>query len=204
MTPPKGGSKSVSITLQEKDRYILEQFKEELKLSHSLASDGRGCLTIAARSNKMADDLKKYGIVPRKSFKTFLPSGIDERLMPHMVRGILDGDGCIQMKQKAHHYVHRVSFCGSHRLMEELSTFLYEKLHLNFKPRVYDYKTRVLSEFALKNINDIKVFLSWIYDDAKFFLKRKKEAYDNFLDHYNFKQGNTEVSSEIAQGSETP
>jgi hypothetical protein len=43
----------------------------------------------------MAEDLSKYGVVPRKSYYTYLPK-IDDKYMNHLIRGILDGDGSIR------------------------------------------------------------------------------------------------------------
>jgi len=42
----------------------------------------------------MATDLEKFGVVPRKTLLTFLPS-LSPELMPHLIRGIIDGDGSI-------------------------------------------------------------------------------------------------------------
>lgn len=58
-----GGSKWVSISLQENDSYILNSFREKIGLTSKVASDGRGTSYVSVRSNKMAEDLKKYGIV---------------------------------------------------------------------------------------------------------------------------------------------
>lgn len=43
----------------------------------------------------MAKDLSKYGVIPRKTLVSFLPT-IDDQYMNHLIRGILDGDGSIR------------------------------------------------------------------------------------------------------------
>lgn len=73
-----GRQASISITLDLNDEYILNAFKNAVKTNTIIGKDGRGCGTIAVRSNIMANDLKKYGVVPRKSFITYLPNNIDE------------------------------------------------------------------------------------------------------------------------------
>ena len=70
--------------------------------------------------------------------------------MSHLIRGILDGDGNIQAKlNKDNRFLHSISFCGSHKLMEDISNYCTNELQLNVKPQVYDYQDRELSEIKL-------------------------------------------------------
>lgn len=181
---------SISITLNSKDEYILEKFKEVLQLTNTITHDGRGCSQIAVRSNIMAQDLKKYGVTPRKSFLTFLPK-VSIEVMPHLIRGVFDGDGSIMAKPSPkndghNRFLHSISFCGTHRLMEDISIYAFELLKLKKRPLVYDYKNRRLSEFKIQNAEDIKKFGDWIYENSTIYLKRKKDIYNTFLKHYNF------------------
>lgn len=91
----KGRQASISITLDLKDEYMLLAFKKVLNANTNVGHDGRGCGQIAVRSDLMAKDLSKYGVVPRKTLITYLPQ-IDNQYMNHLMRGILDGDGCIR------------------------------------------------------------------------------------------------------------
>lgn len=54
-----GRQASISITLDLKDEYMLEKFKEVLQANTSVGHDGRRCGQIAVRSNIMAEDLAK-------------------------------------------------------------------------------------------------------------------------------------------------
>ena len=175
---------SISITLDKKDKYMLERFKDELKINTTVASDSRGCYQIAARSNKMADDLSKYGVVPNKSLITFLPILDKEELMPHLIRGIMDGDGSIFVKNTDKKFIHAISFCGSNGLMADISSYLYDNLILTAKPSVYNYSDRVLSEIKIQKKDDILKFGNWIYDNSSIHLLRKRENYNLFLKHY--------------------
>ena len=171
-----GRSKSTSITLSGEDKYILEEFKKDLKVNTAVANDGRGCNYVAVRSDKIADDLAKYGIVPRKSLKTYLPTNIDEKYMRHLIRGIMDGDGNIRMNETKRRYIHSVSFTGTHRLMSDISDYISEKLSFKKRPKVYDYEDRHLSEIKIQNIEDINKLLSWLYKDATIYLTRKRKS----------------------------
>ena len=186
-----GRQASVSITLDLKDEYMLEKFKEVLQANTSIGHDNRGCGQIAVRSNIMAADLAKYGVVPRKSYSTYLPK-ITYEMMPHLIRGIFDGDGSIIAKPSPNkdghnRFLHSISFCGTHKLMEDISNYIFEHLNLKQKPSVYDYKDRQLSELKIQNIEDMKTFGDWIYNYSTIYLNRKKDIYDNFLKHYNLK-----------------
>lgn len=185
-----GRQSSISITLDLNDSYILEEFKNELKVTTSIAYDGRGCGQIAVRSDILSEGLSRHGIVECKSFHTYLPKEIKEKYYRHLIRGIFDGDGNFFYSKKGREY-HAFSFCGTHRLMSDISDKLMELSIIDLKPNVYDYKDRNLSEIKIRSIKNIKSFGDWIYKDATIFLKRKKDKFDLFIaDHFN---GNTEV-----------
>lgn len=178
---------SISITLQDSDNYILSKFKEEIFVNTSVASDGRGASTISVRSNKMADDLLKYNIMERKSFSTSLPN-IDDNLMKHLIRGILDGDGSVQGRQTdiKNRYKHSVGFCGAKLLMTQIRDYLVGKLNLT-NVSVYTYKNRELSMVTWSAVKDMKLLYHYLYDDAETYLIRKKEKFDSIMNHYNMK-----------------
>lgn len=184
-----GRQASISITLDLDDEYLLQAFKEAVNSNTSIGYDGRGCGQIAVRSNLMAEDLAQYGVIPRKSYNTYLPK-IHKSMMSHLIRGILDGDGSILAKQNGTRFLHSISFCGTHQLMSDISEYCYKNLSLQQKPIVYDYKDKQLSEMKIQNYNDIKKFGNWIYNNATIYMKRKKEKYDEIIKH-----GNTELTN---------
>lgn len=184
-----GRQASISITLDLNDEYILQKFKEVLNVNTSISKDGRGCGQIAIRSNLMADDLKQYGVVPRKSYITYLPK-INDIYMSHLIRGILDGDGSIlakpSPKQDGHNrYLHSISFCGSHQLMEDIAKYLYNNLQLKQPIQVYDYQDKNLSDIHIQNYEDMEKVGDWLYKDATIYLVRKNNIYNSFKEHYN-------------------
>lgn len=184
-----GRQASISITLNLEDEYMLQKFKEVLRADTSIGYDNRGCGQIAVRSDIIAEDLAKYGVVPRKSYHTYLPE-IPNQYMCHLLRGIFDGDGSILAKPSPNddghnRFLHCISFCGTHKLMEGISNYLYENLAFKQKPTVYDYKDRQLSELKIQNINDIYLFGTYIYKKATIFLDRKYKIFLDFKQHYN-------------------
>ena len=181
-----GRQASISITLKLEDEYILSKFLKELKANTTIGKDGRGCGQSAVRSDLMAKDLEQYGVIPRKTLYTYLPKNIPENLMNHLIRGIFDGDGSIRVKIGENGKIkeHYFEFCGTHKLMEDLSSYLTKKLNLNKSPSIYDFKNKNLSEIKMSNVEDMLLFGDWIYNNAHIYLTRKKDKFDIFKEYY--------------------
>ncbi len=178
---------SISITLLECDSYILEKFRQELNANTNITKDTRHinvACTIAIRSNKIAKDLAKYGIVPNKTSQTYLPK-IDEKYLPAVLRGILDSDGSIRWAKWRNKHLHYIGYCGTHKLMQDIVDYLI-KINLPLKtiPKVYDYKGKALSEIKFASYDDIILFGDLVYKNASIYLKRKKDKYDKIKMHY--------------------
>lgn len=181
-----GRQASVSITLQEQDKYVLEQFLDLMRSNTHLSYDGRGVCSACVRSNVLADDLKKYGVIPRKTLSTYLPV-LEPQYMSHLIRGIIDGDGSIKSQTMDNgKHGHYIAICGTHRLMFEIGNYIENVLSVK-KPRVYDYSTRHLSEIKWQSINDVYTVGEWIYKDANVCLTRKYNAFVDFKNHYGLK-----------------
>lgn len=175
----------LSITLHDGDEYILEQLISDLCSSNSITNDGRGCSEIGFSNTKLCKDLEQYGIVPRKSLITYLPTNIPDDLMRHLIRGLIDGDGSIRFVRPPRRCEKYISLCGTHRLMQEVLDYLYEHKIIKIHKQVYDYKNSSVSEFKISNKDDIYSLGEWLYKDATIYLKRKKEIYDSFKEYYN-------------------
>lgn len=175
---------SISITLDSKDEYLLDIFKQAVSTNTSIGHDGRGCSQIAVRSDIMAKDLARYGVIPRKSFETFLPN-IPADMIPHLIRGIMDGDGSVKAKQTniQGRYAHSISFCGSHHLMQDIADWCANNA-INTTD-VYDYKNKSLSEIKIQSIDSIYKFGEIIYKNATVYMERKYKLYQDFKNHYN-------------------
>lgn len=179
-----GRQASISITLDLKDSYMLDKFKETVNNNTSIGRDGRGCRQIAVRSNVTAKDLAQYDVTPRKSFSIYLPI-LEGQWMPHLIRDILEGDGSIFAKSnKNNDFLHYISFCGTHKLIQNIADYIFKNLELKRKPTVYDYKDRSLSEIKVQSQNDMYIFREQLYKNANIFLVRKKNIYNHFKEHY--------------------
>lgn len=183
---PKDGNRqaSISITQASTDDYILEKFKEAVHCNTSITYDGRGCSQIAIRSDLMAESLSKYGIIGDKLLLGRLPL-LHNEFMPHLLRGIFDGDGNIKAHQTSigNRYAHAISFCGTHSLMQSINEYFHNTLLVK-QQEVYDYSDRRLSEIKWQNKSDMKTIGDWMYRDATIYLARKHKLYKDFINHY--------------------
>lgn len=143
--------------------------------------------TLQWTSYHMAETLiNKYHIVPRKThdseFK--LPEGsVPPEMWRHLIRGFFDGDGhCGQCD---------IQFIfTSVPFMEQVLSFF-----KGFNIKTYKVKGKTMNYYkvVIHGGKQMKEFTKeFFYKDAKYYLQRK------------YVQFNTEVSSEITKGSETP
>lgn len=118
------------MTLKENDEYILREMSEKMHSEYPITKIVRGdrvyskmCIT----NKYIALSLEKIGIVPAKTFKTEFPNWLREDLIPHFIRGLLDGDGCIRNDLRS------LSIAGTYRLMNGVKEILDEVLDYDCK-----------------------------------------------------------------------
>jgi len=97
-----------SIKLQERDKYILDLFCSELKTDKPLnfvkkrKESHQNMINLRIHSKKMALDLIKLGMTPRKSLTLKFPTSeqVPNEFLPHFIRGYFDGDGSVMIPKK--------------------------------------------------------------------------------------------------------
>lgn len=174
---------NINLTLQEQDSYMLELLKGELCINKKVTRDGRGCCQLAIFSNKMANDLAKFSIVPNKSFIITFPQNVEKKLYRHLIRGYLDGDGSVSFYARPNRKVHTkaVRFCsGSKQFLQELVEFLGEEIKTQ-KLNLYQEKENLWS-VAYRSKQDLELIIHYLYDEASIYLSRKKEKCDLILE----------------------
>lgn len=186
--------KTISLQLNNKDKYIVEQFAKELGASKNkvkeYTTDNRNECYFRFSSNEMAKDLEQYGIIPQKTFDTYLPI-ISDNLMPHLLRGIFDGDGTNYI------YYHktgtpnmRFGFYGTKKICEDIMNYLANKIdipHIQITEKVGCYMVVWQGDKLSKD------FYNLIYSNCgNFYLKRKREKFDFYFN--DIMQGNTEIT----------
>lgn len=176
-------SNTISLTLAAKDVEILNIFKEKTKntnLLYERLDEKHHEYSFRVKSKEWKDQLQQYGVIPQKTGKEYIPP-IDDKYMPHLIRGLIDGDGWISSKS------HQIGFCGNEKIVNQLKDYLVNKLN------IYDVKVlhteEKLWQITWASNKDISLIGNFIYQDKNdCFLKRK------FLEFQKI-QGNTEVNN---------
>lgn len=119
MTDGSVGSNTneISITLKAEDIDILKVFSEKIHNENKIYIYKMQEATIKFKSKELKEDLKQYGIIPNKTKYPMSIPNINESLISHFIRGLIDGDGWISAKGK------QIGFCGCEQLVTEVRDF---------------------------------------------------------------------------------
>lgn len=165
---------SISMTLRIEDAHILRIFNKKISNENPLYFNGNrpNLITMHFKSKQIKNDLSKYGVVPRKSLTTYMPI-LSDKLMPHLIRGLFDGNGWITSSSYS-----SIGYCaGNERIVTEFKDWLVNKLS------VYNVKIMHTNENVYQcswgSRNDIIKIGNYMYLDKKdCFLRRK---YNKFM-----------------------
>lgn len=171
---------SVSITLQERDRHILESFNELIESDRPLRfvnnskknKNWSDCYQLMITNEHLSKTLEAYGMVQAKSLVLEFPHWLDKKLYPHFLRGYLDGDGSIDKDLAGG----GVSLVGTKSFCKDVQEFLLHDLNVESKMYI-PKKSKNTIELRINKKRDSKIFLDYIYQDAILFLKRKFNTY---------------------------
>lgn len=176
---------SVSISLQEKDRQILEVFKEKMNYSNTLKlvsykkKGYQDQYKLHFCNRKMYKDLVKLGCVPTKSLVLKFPSAeiVPNTLLNHFIRGYFDGDGCVFITPDKKG---GVIILGTEEFLIDMNSLLQRECGMkDRKPTKTQSKAY---EYECRSKPEVKLFAEYIYRDATIFLRRKKEKFNELSD----------------------
>jgi hypothetical protein len=160
------------IGLQMADREAVEGFRDFLNLKRSVIrleprnDRHQPMYRVTCCSRRMAKDLARLGVIPRKSLHTYLPI-LSEDLMPHLIRGIFDGDGTVSKRADGKIIV---GFCGSERLVAEVRMWLLCRLGVSDN-RVHENGAIRFVQWTHRS--DVRRIAQYFYRDAEEYLERK-------------------------------
>lgn len=175
----------IRLSLSEKDKNILEVFRNKTNNENPIKTNKRGMSSFSVKRRQWVNDLSQYGVIPNKTQTVKLPL-IDNSLMSHLIRGLIDGDGWISSK------AHQIGLCGTcelvtsvrNLLVKELGVYVVKVLHT--QPHLW--------QISWSSRNDINKICSYMYKGKKdCFLERK------FIEYQNIIHVNTEINQEIAE-----
>ena len=175
---------TISMSLQEDDRYILEKIRQEIGsekplefLDYSNKHDGgynyKNQYRLLMFSRHMCDTLKDKGVVPNKSLILKWPTFLRDDLYSHFLRGYIDGDGYIQ----PHKWEHCVNFISTYDFCRQAQIYIENKLGIKCRLDEASCHNGVTTYLYIRYREQVKLFLDYIYQDAELYLERKYNTY---------------------------
>lgn len=163
------------VRLLLKDKDVLEQFKACINWCGKFDFISYKYYQIRFQSKRLSEALAKLGCVQNKSLILQFPQHIKENLLNHFIRGYFDGDGCISGNQRQFQLtiISTKDFCD--KLNEIFSQFIGKK-RLENHPN-----NKITKRYRISGRHQIKKIYDYLYHDAQFFMKRKKDKMEELL-----------------------
>lgn len=158
--------KVISINLHAKDIDVLFFIKKHLKYEgRILYTRKRNHVYLSIHSDKIASDLRKYGVIERKS-KTSYPhmEYINEEFQTDFMRGMIDGDGSASLSGV-------LNFCGNEETNKIVCEWFEKK---GFNPAMWINKTTGVYYTRISKTSEAKKIYNLLWNNQKFCLYRKK------------------------------
>ena len=180
---------TIQLWLQEQDKSLLEVIKDELKYEGPLRYkiyDSPNCknqfgLNIA--NKYLSISLEKLGMVQNKSNILTFPKFLQPDLVPHFIRGIFDGDGC--MSWNINRKTWYVSIVGTYDICCGIGNYM-DSIGCKYCIR---QDKRCVNCFQIEptSISSRFYFLESIYNDAEIKMDRKYEKFLSLCEEFNMK-----------------
>lgn len=173
-------NKSIALSLQEQDKELLDKINSEIDSNRPLLfidyskrnGNCKNQYRLTITNKYIVTQLSSLGVIKNKSLVLTFPEYIDSSLLPHFLRGYIDGDGHI------HKTEHRVQFIGTLEFCSIAAEKIQDCLHIHCG--IYKAKKESLSNTYILQIagkQQVQCFLNYIYNDAELFLNRKYQIY---------------------------
>lgn len=179
---------TVSISLQEEDKEILELMRQEIGsekpleyIDYSTKNDFgyhyKNQYRLIFFNKHICDILNEIGMLPNKSLSLTFPN-LEASLYSHFIRGYFDGDGSVCFSKNGNciaTITSTESFCNS------IKEILFEQLGIYTGIYNASNNNGITKVASISGKNQVQKFGEYIYKDAEMFLSRK---YNKFLEKY--------------------
>ena len=169
----------IELGLAEADREHIEKFKQFIGLNNKISYRPQSKSYRYAFKDKIFKEiLIKQGCVPKKSLVLDFPTEVQvpDYLIRHFIRGYFDGDGYFCHTKECF----EASFIGTENFIIGCLKKLPKSLNTNLKIKDVHHKDGA-KKYGFYSYNDVKTFLSFMYDDCNIYLERKYQKYIDFL-----------------------
>lgn len=182
---------TISISLQEKDKYMLDRFNSAIGSSKPLSESKlslknpkwQNAFKLQFSSKNISQQLSKLGCFARKSFTLKFPTEeqVSSNLINHFLRGMWDGDGCISY---GYYGKYKTFDCSSNLVSTEEfcknTRNLIKNLSINcsiVRPKYSIKNNTTTRELYIGGNKQVRKFLDWLYKDSTIYLERKFQKY---------------------------
>lgn len=174
--------KHMRLSIQQRDerwlKKIAKLFGKENNISHRTritlvnSLECKMCY-FTLFGEKIWNDLYSKGIKPRKSKidNSDILNYIPDYLLHHFIRGVFDGDGCIQDDKPT------FQITGKKNILEDILIILCNKLKIKRKKIMF--KENSSYNLVIGGRTQVLLVREWLYKNATIFLERKKNKFYN-------------------------
>ncbi len=176
---------SIIIALAEKDKHILEKFKQEIQSTKPLEFTNKNdknpnhqnVWRFTETSKHMSNKLKELGCMQAKTFLIEFPTAaqVPEYLINHFIRGYFDGDGTIGFYHTNEGVRGRFSFAGTEKFCISVKEIINNKL--NIYSKVANVKDKTIKVLNISGRQQIIKVMDWLYQESTIYLDRKHKVY---------------------------
>jgi hypothetical protein len=159
---PEHNALVVEVQLGDKDHLL----RLQSAIGGSFKQYKRPSVILQVNSKKMYKDLLHWGVTPRKSLTCTFPE-LEEHLIPHFIRGYVDGDGCIykyDLNRKRGKPKIALNVVGTKSFLEDLCNYLPNSPNVHSVNNIFKF-----TSYNLKAIEN----LTWIHQNSSLCLDRK-------------------------------
>lgn len=178
----------IAISLQERDKSIIEKFKKLLESDKPLYfvdfktknKNSQNHYKLQINSKRLSERLKELGCPQRKSLILEFPTEeqVPSSLLKHFIRGMLDGDGCFSIvMQKEKYKAWQVDIMSTLKFCLKLKEILEQKLCINSCVVIKKNGNPLSARIYIGGRKQVAKLLNWIYQDATIYLERKYNKY---------------------------
>jgi hypothetical protein len=195
--------KTIQISLQEKDKKILQILKNIIEYTGPLTYQKRNGINnfiknttvtyqnrwrLGIKSNNISNDLLKLKIDNNKTNNLEFPTYLKEDLISHYLRSFYEGDGTVSYSMYPNNIMKfSLNVIGTKLFVNYLQSLLKQKLNI---------ESAILDDGKMKNGNVVLrisgllnslIFFNYVYKDARFLLKRKFRKFLRLVNHLRHK-----------------
>lgn len=175
------------LQLQSRDSYILGTLIRYVNSSNKLYyCKSRNTYSFEVSCLKWVQCLKKYNVIPNKTFTAHLPEELikdlkSKGLLSHLIRGLIDGDGSIyHFIDCRGNYRQEIEFVGTETLVTQVRDILVSEIGVK---RVKVRKTKNIFRVAWTVKDDVKKIGDYLYEDkVDCCLTRKFKKFEEILE----------------------